>query len=194
VAGIVLMVLAVVLTFVGIGGVVDSSIDAVDAPRIDAPGSRTLTLAPGRYAVYGPRPEPGQASVVDVRLADLSVVGADGRAVAVEPIDSNLVISDGEDKWSAIGQFLAEPGGEVTVTIAPPADTTVLVAPTIAEVGERSVVWVLLSGFGFVLFIVGVVVMFTGVARRSGDQGPGPDAPFGRNRARDPGPNASGTA
>jgi hypothetical protein len=173
------MITAVILTFIGIAGVVDSSIDAVDAPRIDVPGERTIPLEPGRYAVYAPRPEAGAAAITDVRLGDVTVIAPSGASVPVETIDTNVVISDGEVKWAAVGQFEAE-GGDTTVRIGPPADTTVIVAPTIAEVGERSVWWVLLAGLGFVSFIVGVVVMFTGVARRAGDTGPGPDAPFGR--------------
>jgi hypothetical protein len=180
VAGVVTMIVSVLITFVGIGGVVDSSIDAVDAPRIQAPGQRTLSLEPGRYAVYSPRPEPGQATTGAVRIDDITVTAPDGAEVAVETIDSKLVVSDGELKWAAVGQFLAESAGDHTVAIAPPADSTVLVAPTIAEVGDRSVGWVLLSGLGFAGFILGVVIMFTGVARRAGDTGPGPDAPFGR--------------
>jgi len=179
VTGVVLMVVAVIATFVGIGGVVDSSIDAVDAPRIDVPGEATIELEPGRYAVYSPKPAAGEAAITDVRLSDVTVVAASGATLPVETIDTNVVISDGDVKWAAVGQFQAE-GGATTVRIGPPADTTVLVAPTIAEVGERSVLWVLLSGLGFVAFIVGVVIMFTGVARRAGDRGPGPDAPFGR--------------
>jgi hypothetical protein len=180
VAGVVTMIVSVILTFIGIGGVVDSSIDAVDAPRIDVPGERAIPLEPGRYAVYAPKPAAGEATIGDVRLGDVVVVAPSGATVPVEAIDTNVVISDGEVKWAAVGQFQAETAGDHTVRIGPPADTTVLVAPTIAEVGERSVLWVLLSGLGFVGFIVGVVVMFTGVARRAGDQGPGPDAPFGR--------------
>ena len=183
VTGVVLMVLAVVITFIGIAGVVDSSIDAVDAPRIDVPGEGTIPLEPGRYAVYAPKPEAGEAAITDVRLADVVVIAPTGAAVPVTSIDTNVVISDGAVKWAAVGQFQAEERGDYTVRIGPPAETTVLVAPTIAEVGERSVLWVLLSGIGFVSFIVGVVIMFTGVARRAGDQGPGPDAPFGSRPA-----------
>lgn len=185
IAGVVTMVVAVVVTFIGIGGVVDSSIDAVDAPRIDVPGERALALEPGRYAVYAPKPEAGQATIADLRISDITVTAPDGAPVPVETIDTNVVISDGEVKWAAVGQFEAAGTGEHVVRIGPPADTTVLVAPTIAEVGERSVLWVLLAGLGFVGFIVGVVVMFTGVARRAGDRGPGDDAPFGRDRAAD---------
>lgn len=179
------MIVAVVVTFIGIGGVVDSSIDAVDAPRIDVPGEATLALEPGRYAVYAPKPQIGEAAITDVRLTDVVVVAPDGASVPVETIDTNVVISDGEVKWAAVGQFDAAGGGSYVVRIGPPADTTALVAPTIAEVGERSVVWVLLAGLGFVSFIVGVVIMFTGVARRAGDTGPGPEAPFGRRAAPD---------
>jgi hypothetical protein len=182
VAGVITMIVSVIVTFIGIGGVVDSSIDAVDAPRIDVPGERTLPLEPGRYAVYAPKPAAGEASVGDVRIGDVTVVAASGTELPVETIDTNVVISDGEVKWAAVGQFQSD-GGDTTVRVGPPADTTVLVAPTIAEVGERSVLWVLLSGLGFVGFIVGVVIMFTGVARRAGDTGPGPEAPFGRREA-----------
>ena len=178
-----MMILAVVVTFIGIGGVVDSSIDAVDAPRIDVPGEADLVLEPGRYAVYAPKPDAGAAAITDIRLGDVTVVDPAGADVPVVEIDTNIVISDGEVKWAAVGQFEAEATGSYTVRIGPPADTTVLVAPTIAEVGERSVLWVLLAGLGFVSFIVGVVVMFTGVARRAGDTGPGADAPFGRRPA-----------
>jgi hypothetical protein len=182
VTGVVLMIVAVVITFIGIGGVVDSSIDAVDAPRIDVPGEATIPLEPGRYAVYAPKPAAGEAAITDVRLDDVIVIAPSGATVPVTSIDTKVVISDGEIQWAAVGQFQAEGGGSYTVRIGPPADTTVLVAPTIAEVGERSVLWVLLSGIGFVSFIVGVVIMFTGVARRAGDDGPGPDAPFGQRQ------------
>ena len=185
ITGVVLMIVSVVVTFVGIGGVVDSSIDAVDAPRIDVPGERALALEPGRYAVYAPRAEAGEAALTDLRLSDITVIAPSGATVPVETIDTNVVISDGDVRWAAVGQFAAEGTGEHTIRIGPPADTTVLVAPTIAEVGDRSVLWVLLSGLGFVGFIVGVVIMFTGVARRAGDTGPGRDAPFGRSRAAD---------
>ena len=185
ITGVVLMIVSVIVTFVGIGGVVDSSIDAVDAPRIDVPGEQALTLEPGRYAVYAPKPAAGEAALSDLRLSDITVIAPSGATVPVDTIDTNVVISDGDVKWAAVGQFEAEGTGEHTIRIGPPADTTVLVAPTIAEVGERSVLWVLLSGLGFVGFIVGVVIMFTGVARRAGDEGPGPDAPFGRARPAD---------
>jgi hypothetical protein len=186
VTGVVLMIVAVIATFVGIAGVVDSSINAVDAPRIDVPGEGALPLEAGGYAIYAPRPATGQAGIDDVRLGDIEVTGPGGAAVPVTAIDSKLVVSDGDVQWAAVGQFVADEAGSYVVRIGPPADTTVLVAPTIAEVGERSVLWVLLSGLGFVGFIVGVVLMFTGVARRAGDTGPGPDAPFGRAGPRSP--------
>lgn len=179
VVGVVLMIVSVVVTFVGIAGIVDSSINAVDAPRIDVPGERTLPFETGGYAAYAPRPATGQAGIDDIRMTDITVTSAAGAVIPVVAIDSKLVVSDGDIQWAAVGQFVITEPGDYVVRIGPPADTTVLVAPTIAEVGERSVLWVLLSGLGFVGFIVGVVLMFTGVARRAGDTGPGRDGPFG---------------
>jgi|GEM_PF-4110076 len=183
VTGVVLMIVSVVVTFGGIAGVVDSSINAVDSPRIDVPGERSLPFEAGGYAVYAPRAAAGQAGIDDIRMTDITVTSAAGAAVPVVAIDSKLVVSDGEIQWSAVGQFQIDDAGDYRIAIGPPAETTVLVAPTIAEVGTRSVIWVLLSGLGFVGFIVGVVIMFTGVARRAGDTGPGPDGPFGRRPA-----------
>lgn len=178
--GVAIMIAAIVAMFIGIAGVVDSSIDAVDSPRIDVPGERVVPLEAGSYALYAPRQEPGAGSIADVRVGDVEVTGPAGAPVPFGAIDTRLVVNDGVTQWAAVGQFAVDEPGDHRIAIGPPADTTVMVAPTIAEVGERSVLWVVLAGTGFVSFVIGVVVMFTGVARRSGDTGPGADGPFGR--------------
>ena len=128
VTGVVLMIVSVIVTFVGIAGVVDSSINAVDAPRIDVPGERSLPFETGGYAVYAPKPASGQAGIDDVRTADITVTGAGGAAIPVVAIDSNLVVSDGQIQWAAVGQFVIDEPGDYVVRIGPPAETTVLVA------------------------------------------------------------------
>ncbi|MGE3811899.1 MAG: hypothetical protein AB7I24_10145 [Candidatus Nanopelagicales bacterium] len=164
-AGVVLLVLGILATFLGIavfgGTAKEIAGTTVSAPKPAPAEFKEQLNANTTYAVYEQT-----NGATTVKPADVTVTAADGTALTVSPASSSAVVKgDGGAEFTEIATFIIGTSGEFTVKVAT-ADTTVAVAPSLS-VEAQGFAWGAAAIVGVILGLVGLILIIVGAVQRS---------------------------
>jgi hypothetical protein len=156
-------------TVLGIGGLavgVSRVVHEVLGPRGVTPASFTVHLDSGTWQVYvagegfAPPPELNPLSV--------TVTGPSGQSIATRATspDHSETLSSNNTSYLAEVAFTATQSGEYHVTISRPAGVHYLLSKSIGDIARTAVKWFVLMAFGFLIGVLGVVLLIIGISRR----------------------------
>jgi hypothetical protein len=155
-----------------------------EAPSLTTPGSATLHLNKGLYKVFEPTGTVTNA-VTPIHAADVNVSGPGRGGIPVSDTDPNENISRGKSRYASAAAFRVSTAGVHTVRIAG-AHGEALIVRSLADAVRSRVGWVAAIPIGGLCFLIGLVLLIVGIARRSsakkaafsGEPPPGhPEAP-----------------
>ena len=174
--------LSVLLTMIGltlasVGGwqSFQQAFELLASESFDTPGGQTRDLAPGQYHTYGVIAE---MSVFDLdpNVLDEPAFGAEqitvrnvdtGMAVDVTVASSNLTLGRSSNVYELVAEFTVSESGRYEVTIDSAEQSRAVFGRSIESAPDRVIPWVIMLGVGALVSIIGVVMLITGIVRRS---------------------------
>jgi hypothetical protein len=157
-----------------------------DGPQGSLPAHISAPLTPATWQIYVETngglpdfnddpgfPNDGGGNDFGIDASDVSVTAPDGTSVAVRDLPSDLTETEdlGSHSYLAVARFdISQPGlYEVDVRAANgDAGTRVLVGKSLGSDLIGVVKWLVMAGIGFLLGVVGIVLLIVGIVRRRG--------------------------
>lgn len=163
IAGAVLVVLGIVVTFLGIavpgGTAKEISATQVTAPK-PTPADWTTDLpASSAFGVYAAK------DGAPVAVSDVTVAAADGTPITVQKSDTVEVTGDNGKTFTEIANFSTGTSGSFTIKVAANG-ATVALAPSIST-ASKGAAWIVALFIGPLLALIGVVLLVVGGVQRS---------------------------
>ena len=182
--------LMVVSVLVGGGSAVRIALAVAPAftePSFAIPGTTSVQLEPGRYAVYeltGSKSQTGPITYSSNHRAtigpgDVTVTDPAGQTVVVERVTLTETLQRDEAIFTAAVTFRAASSGRYTVAVDPPTERagptattpattgpgTAVVAPDLGDKFASLALWFVLVGVAAVLFVIGFIAMIISAVR-----------------------------
>lgn len=135
-----------------------------EAPSVATPGSVTLHVNRGLYKVFEPTGTVTNA-VTPIHAADVNVSGPGG-GIPVSDTDPNENLTRANRRYASATAFRVSTPGDYTVRIGG-AHGQALIVRSLADAVRSRVGWVAAIPIGGLCFLIGLVLLIVGIARRS---------------------------
>jgi hypothetical protein len=169
VVGATCLVLGLALFFVFVlSGILNTTV-------YDTPVHVSLQCHAGDYLVYqntgtsdsAPPFDVGQSGPLTITPRQVKVTGPSGNPVPTWQGTGSETITKGSQRYSSVVGFNAPAAGTYSVTVESSAPTAVIIAPSLGSQVTHGAPWLLLSGAGVVIAVVGLVLLIVNANRRS---------------------------
>jgi Protein of unknown function (DUF2510) len=166
--------LGVVLSVSGLAIGIDKVVRDVIAARVVAPASITKQLGSGTWEIYVE-----EDTNRTVTPSDVVVTAASGQQVLVTETTVDSTLSANNVSYVRALQFSVPAAGTYAIRFAGPAGSRMLLSRSIGSVASHDGIWFVTAAVGFLIGIVGLVLLIVGIVRRhSARRGP-PAAGYG---------------
>lgn len=140
----------------------------------DAPVHVVIDCSTGTYYVYQHTGHqvsiPGfsytHTQFAALRPGQVVVVSPDGRPVRTWAASGNETITKGSDSYANAVGFNVPAAGNYSVTISPTRETAVIIAPSLGNQFLAAAPWLIITGVGLPVAIVGLVLLIRESSRR----------------------------
>jgi len=172
---IVAMVIGAALGITGITLSVRTFVNDFYGPGAVAPADFTTHLDSGDWHVYVA--EPGLSdfgpSAPPLSPSDVTISGNDGTPIPINYAgDSSVTISVGTTTYDEELSFTITTSGEYTVTVSAPPGTRIKLGRSIASSAHHAAKYLVLAGVGFLVGLIGLVMLIVGIVRRQNAKRP----------------------
>jgi hypothetical protein len=163
---VVAIIVIVLGTIVGVGGLVEGIISAVHDVRGIATGTTpdtvTRHLDTGTWEIYG-----GEG-IGGITPSDVTVTAADGTHIPTRPLGNNSTQTrtTGGISYDGEVEFSISRAGDYTVHVGGDPGTPYLLSKSLGDVVKHAAVWFVIMGLGILIGIAGVVLLIVGIVRR----------------------------
>jgi Protein of unknown function (DUF2510) len=168
------LVLGIIVAIPGVLILVFAFWHALSGPTYTIPGSLHLDLGPGRYVVFertGHRSSFGPVTVERDRgllleTNQLVVNGPGGTSLEVREATPNENITRNSDRYVSSLEFTTPRAGRYELDFSGAEPGRVIVQRPLEDLVSRRAAWVVAIGVGWLVALIGMVMLITGVVRR----------------------------
>jgi hypothetical protein len=161
------IIVIVIGTVMGIGGLAEGIVkivhDIVGRHEI-TPADITAHLSSGTWEVYVDE----DSGLATLSPADVTVTSSTGQQIPVRPTPANVTetLSTGNNSYLGQVEFTIKTSGSYDVHVGGPPGERVLLSKSLGDVAKNAAIWFVLMGIGFLVGVLGVVLLIVGIVRR----------------------------
>jgi Protein of unknown function (DUF2510) len=174
--GILTIVLGTALGITGLGVGISKVVHNVSGISSTTPTDIRTHLDSGTWQIYVAESGFNNDAPVIVPT-DVTVTSAGGEQLATRPTPSGLTETVSTDGTTYLGevQFSVPSSGTYDVSVQGPPGVGIRLSNSLGQVAKRAAVWFGLMGAGFLIGVLGIVLLIVGIVRRRDKR---PVAPF----------------